>query len=481
MSKPAGPKQIPTWVKALGWLAFSLLALATLLVATRWLVMNSGHQTAQRIVDSRKKEQPVRLPAAPPTAGPAAAKTPGIPLSAIPHFGAVLSGDEDSWNEFSTRLIQYRRVTPERVDGVMSFRKVLEYRGSEVPDTMTEGEAAKEFLKRADDFSTLLDQWREAVAEGPWEKGSDFVSNPDTWRLNALAFCLSQLLEVTGAGAWADLQTMKNSNARLAEFYPVGSGYDGTINFWMLFGIARSGIASGAWTDGQMAEISSMVAEKNALADARQREEMTKQYITDYYTNFDNHREQFSARFLETPSKFDQMLNQVKLKLITQQQIRDNMEVQLAEVDHMFDRFDPHTGFYLPSAEEEAKTPPAKEGQPGMLGSFYFMIRDLQGPYGDEAVTAERVIWAQCQYDQFRLAAALESYKRKTGNYPDHLAAIDGQFDGAVPQDIATGQPYHYQKDPEGYTLWSAGIDGKSDGGYLKTDVTWKHRPVKPN
>ena len=49
-----------------------------------------------------------------------------------------------------------------------------------------------------------------------------------------------------------------------------------------------------------------------------------------------------------------------------------------------------------------------------------------------------------------------------------------------MPIDIATGQPYFYQRDADGgYTLWGTGIDGKSDGGDEKTDVTWKHRPVK--
>ena len=49
-----------------------------------------------------------------------------------------------------------------------------------------------------------------------------------------------------------------------------------------------------------------------------------------------------------------------------------------------------------------------------------------------------------------------------------------------LPRDIATGQPYLYQRDANGgYKLWGTGIDGKSDGGNDDTDVIWTHRPVK--
>ncbi len=90
------------------------------------------------------------------------------------------------------------------------------------------------------------------------------------------------------------------------------------------------------------------------------------------------------------------------------------------------------------------------------------------------------MIRQQSAYDQFRLAAALETYQRRTGNYPDRLDSISNKFPGGVPRDIATGQPYFYQRDPDGgYKLWGTGIDGKSDGGDGKADVTWTHRPAK--
>ncbi len=114
-----------------------------------------------------------------------------------------------------------------------------------------------------------------------------------------------------------------------------------------------------------------------------------------------------------------------------------------------------------------------------MFGSFYFLIKDLNGGGGDDQSAARYVIQAQSEYDQFRFAAALETYQRQTGKYPDQLDAISDKFPGGAPLDIATGQPYLYQRNADGgYTLWGRGIDGKSDGGDKKTDVTWKQRPV---
>ena len=91
----------------------------------------------------------------------------------------------------------------------------------------------------------------------------------------------------------------------------------------------------------------------------------------------------------------------------------------------------------------------------------------------------EQIIRGQSAIDQTRIAAALEIQQRATGEYPESLDAVRGTFGGSTPIDIATGQPYFYQRDADGgYTLWGTGIDGKSDGGDERTDVTWKHRPA---
>ncbi|MES2923765.1 MAG: hypothetical protein V4819_19585 [Verrucomicrobiota bacterium] len=490
MNKPVPPKRFPGWLRGLGWLAFSLLGLVTILVVARWLVMDSGHQATKRIVGSQRKKAVPQ----PQVAAVVPAATPrGMPLASVPHFGGVLVGDNEAWKEFSKKLdeitafLRYKRTHREKVDGVWSFRAVLQNIGIEVPETMTEAEAAGEYLKQADRFSGLLAQWREAVAKGPLEKAADDKSDPNIWRFSWMASTVAGLLAMTGeahlqagdtANAWTDCQTLKNSDERVKELFPLDSYYGCSERMnYQLFRLAKSGVQSGAWTDEQLAELSSEAARASVLASAQRDAEQRKESITDYYMNFHEHEEQFGKDFLKTPSQFDQFVNQVKLKLITEQQIRDNMEVALFEKDQELSRFDPETGFYVRPTEEELADARGAKETPRMFDSFYFMIK---GHGGDDQWTARHVIGQQSEYDQFRLAAALEIYQRQTGEYPDRLDAISGKFPNGAPLDIATGQPYLYQRNADGgYTLWGTGIDGKSEGGNEKTDVTWTHRPVK--
>jgi hypothetical protein len=246
-----------------------------------------------------------------------------------------------------------------------------------------------------------------------------------------------------------------------------------------MFVLACSGVRTGSWTDDQLSEISTEVSGENALASMRQRMEREKELVTAYYTNFHEHEADFARAFMRTPSPVDQMLNQVKLKLITEQQIQDNMDVKLHEIDQRLSRFDPDTGYYIQPTEEKPAESGGNKKSADPLGSFYFMIKDLNNS-GDDQWATRSVICQQSQFDQFRLAAALEIYQRRMGSYPDHLDAVSNQFPNGAPKDIATGQPYFYQRDANGgYRLWSTGIDGKSNGGDPETDVTWTHRPVK--
>jgi len=108
------------------------------------------------------------------------------------------------------------------------------------------------------------------------------------------------------------------------------------------------------------------------------------------------------------------------------------------------------------------------------------MIKDLNGGVMDPERTAAMVIREQFEYDQFRIAAALELQRRATGQYPESLDAVDDFFGRIAPRDIATGQPYFYQRTADGgYTLWGTDIDRTSQGGDENTDVTLTRCPAK--
>jgi hypothetical protein len=500
MKQPAKVKRFPAWLRFVGWVAFSGLALATVLIVARWWVFRTGHQRTlelvkqgRRFADVSKSHVAVVKTPEVTSAKPTVAN--GMPLSSLPYFGEVLTGDEEGWAEFKNTLqeihdfLNYRGIHRERIDGVLSFRAVLQNKGVNVPDTMTEAEAAAEFLKQTDRFSSLLAQWREVVGKGPLSTHgpADYQSNPSIYRFNSMANSVERILRLTAeahiaagdsAAAWQDWQTMKDGTDRISELFPAKS-YEVIYGKHRLLASTKVGLLAGAWTDENLATIDSVVARENALATAQTEQEMEKDRWTDYYTNFREHEDQFRKDFLKTPSLVNRAVNQIKLELITEQQIQDNMNLKLFEIDQELSRFDPETGFYVQPTEEELMAAAESKRSVDPLGSFYFMIGN-SNDRGDDQWAARRVIETQSELDQFRLAAALETYQHRTGQYPDRLDAVSSQFPDGAPRDIATGQPYLYQREPDGgYKLWGTGIDGKSEGGDAKTDVIWIKRPMK--
>ncbi|HDZ22832.1 hypothetical protein LCGC14_0401890 [marine sediment metagenome] len=64
-----------------------------------------------------------------------------------------------------------------------------------------------------------------------------------------------------------------------------------------------------------------------------------------------------------------------------------------------------------------------------------------------------------------KLALALSLHKHDHGQYPDDLAALAGDYLPAVFKDRFTGDPLHYQRQGQGYLLYSVGWDQIDDGG----------------
>jgi hypothetical protein len=64
-----------------------------------------------------------------------------------------------------------------------------------------------------------------------------------------------------------------------------------------------------------------------------------------------------------------------------------------------------------------------------------------------------------------RLAIALERHRRRTGAFPETLAALVPTEIAAVPKDLYTGKSLIYKLRGEGYLLYSVGENGADDGG----------------
>jgi hypothetical protein len=86
---------------------------------------------------------------------------------------------------------------------------------------------------------------------------------------------------------------------------------------------------------------------------------------------------------------------------------------------------------------------------------------------------------AQTSTDQATLACALERYRLANGQFPAELRALSPKYLAALPNDVITGAPCHYQRTADRrFTLASVGGDdkdvgGTSDKGFLNQLKQW--------
>ncbi len=492
MNSPTEKKRFPAWLGYLGWLGFTVLGVATVLIALRWYLIGTAHRTAVELVKQGRTLPPgFSQPAGENAPSPQPTAPRGKPVAEIPLLQAYLDSESPAGKELEKQFDEMSAflagVSKSRVDGVVSFRALLGKMGIDVPESMTEAEAAAEFLKQADKFSGLLARWKEAVAEGPWNYGSTgdrLVDATEIGKIATLAGRGQNLLGVraeaylrTGDAdaAFADWQTLALSADRCGDRPSLITGMIGFVIKNQMFRTAHAGMQLGGWTDDQLGQMSGTVAHENALASMFRNVEQETNDITDYFTRFPEKRGGL-APLLDSGSPVDGIVNQIAFGLTTEQQMADNIALMRYEMERPFTLFDPNTGFYQAPPGGEVVAPKAPDS---WFDKFYFMYSANIGN-GLYTHLPTQIIKNQSGVDQTRIAAALELHQRSTGQYPESLEAVSGVFQGAIPRDIATGNPYFYQLNADGgYTLWGTGIDGKSEGGNEKTDVTWTHRPVK--
>ncbi len=74
----------------------------------------------------------------------------------------------------------------------------------------------------------------------------------------------------------------------------------------------------------------------------------------------------------------------------------------------------------------------------------------------------ERNIWIRdrtaAKLGLARIALALKAYQAEHGQYPASLAVVE-KAGWPLPRDPFTGEPFHYRREPSGFTLWSTGVD----------------------
>jgi hypothetical protein len=84
---------------------------------------------------------------------------------------------------------------------------------------------------------------------------------------------------------------------------------------------------------------------------------------------------------------------------------------------------------------------------------------------------------ANAQLDLLQLAAALAVYRAEHGQYPEKLEALVPSVLPAVPVDLFHGNPFVYQREGEGYLLYTRGANGTDDGGSSRLMGTYQGHP----
>ncbi len=131
--------------------------------------------------------------------------------------------------------------------------------------------------------------------------------------------------------------------------------------------------------------------------------------------------------------------------------------------------------------------PPAAPRRQGRfdLGLNLYQVVDLFGTSDREFDKRDTAIMENCIG---RVALALTLYEIEHGEYPATLDELQATLDWKLPQDFFAGAPMTYQRQPDGFLLYSFGVDRDDDRGASRDapgryaedcDLVWQ-LPVPP-
>jgi len=84
------------------------------------------------------------------------------------------------------------------------------------------------------------------------------------------------------------------------------------------------------------------------------------------------------------------------------------------------------------------------------------------------STTARNQTYVNCCY----MACALERYRLANERFPEDLKALMPAYAGTIPVDIISGEPLHYGRREDGFSLYSLGWNERDDGGVVGDTVT---------
>jgi hypothetical protein len=225
------------------------------------------------------------------------------------------------------------------------------------------------------------------------------------------------------------------------------------------------GLANHEWSDAQLAELDSELAELNFLADYKlsMRGEMVLfqggifDYLRHHPAQLINLSGDFGGANPSLPGRIVSWL--IPTGWFYQNQLHCAR---------------PMVEFYLPAADAEQEIiSPTKihaadaaiDADTKHLTPNNVIERMLLPALG---AAAKKFAYAQSSVDMARVAVALERYRLAHGEYPESLAALTPQFLEKIPHDVIGGKPLHYRRTDDGqFVLYSVGWNETDDGGVV--------------
>jgi hypothetical protein len=496
-------KRPNNWLRWVGRLALGALFLGTCVVIIRWTAVGRGHAKAQELTNRhRPKTKPGLAATSQPVTGAGFAQksVDATPIRELPLVGMAFSDDPSVREEFEKLVKELERISRaltetrdkeraiirSRRGQVINFKTTLENLGIQVPEGMTEAAAAAEFLRHMEKMSGSLAQLRTALEKGKWDWGTpppfntwDFGRGRVLQMLDAggsAAFGLTQARWRTGdeQGAWADWDALRQFALRAGEEGTSAGSYS---QYWLQIQLSRevgAGISLDGWTDDQLRRIPQALASYDAVLTEHRSLEVELGRLEEFGQRPADVRAWFESG-IPHANGFGPALRRWSFSLASDQQLKDNVAILAADYSYALAQLDPERRVCLPMEGEQTPSQEALADR-SFLSDFYFLpAHELmgwskRGFYGGGPPFA---MSGQAITDHARFAAALEVQRRATGQYPDALDAISGSFPEGMPHDVATGQPYLYERTLSGssYKLWGTGVDRTDDRGDPKKDI----------
>jgi len=475
------------------WIVFTLWSVAAVGFVAQWWLMKDAHERVRVTLQSGRASSGEGIGEAPAKRANTGMKTTleprGTPGSELVGIGLVLAGDPEATREFDRVLQEIAEwndgIMSSNVNGALIFRHLLLRRGEDVPETMTEVEAAALFLRKAERFSEVLARWQAALEQRPWNlsdqtssRGMHLVLN---WASTTFGRLMGAMVEANWRlgdieSAWTWLDRIRVASEVPMEKPGIGALQEHTEG-WTIFSNAfHRGLKWGVFSDAQLASIPTLLGRESGFELMQRALDGQRDRHSADFSRYREDKASLTMTYFAPGAILSNTANQIAVSLITDRQLDDNLALLHHRIDRTLSQFDPQTGIYRPTATRPDEVEFGSSA--GWFDRFYLMPSNRWLESSAYASIAEEAIRHQTSTDQMRLAAALELHRRATGQYPDALDSVGAHFPDGLPLDLATGEPYGYRRQAEeGYRLWGRGLDQVDDGGTTRKDISWILEP----